>query len=211
MAVFPRVNSDPGSQCWATAVPLTPPAAAAGHPHSRAQAVQLGSKIWKVGSAFDYITCQSSQRQPATHSESKNRVSVQFQLKFTVPSSTKEPPSDEVPEHYMCHILSKERQCFTSQVPRFYCKCVYNIHRMAEPCMLQVSSISPAPPHHYMQWKRNSPQLAWSKFPVFMPPRYHLYARRLSLPNATVTELQRHCASSACRPQAAATWKNFKL
>lgn len=60
MAVLPRVNPNPGSHQQATAVPLTPPAAAVGHPRGRAQEVQLGSKIWKAASGFDYITCQSS-------------------------------------------------------------------------------------------------------------------------------------------------------
>lgn len=206
-AVLPGANSDPGNHQRATAVPPTLPDAAVAAP--LAWDVQLGSKIWKVASGFSYITCQSSQRQPVAGSEIKIRVSFQFQMSFMVPCSTEEPPSNKqgglntsyATYHWKRSSVSPPGHtdfaadtftAFTRQQNFAQCRShLPDLHL----------------PHHYAQWKGNSPQTTWSKSPFFIPHCHQISA----LPSTTLTELQRLCASSACRPRAASTWNNFKL
>lgn len=162
------------------AVPLTPPAAAAGHPRGSAREVQLGSKIWKEASGFDCVACQSSQRQPVAHPEIKSRASFQFQLQFTTPASTNEPPSDkEGGLITTCATYRRKRgsvsppRCpdFTASAFTTFTLPQSLAHRR---CHLPYRHF----PHRHTLWKSNSPQLPGSKLPFFIPLCYQLYARR---------------------------------
>lgn len=175
-AVLPRVNSDPGSRQRATAVPLTPPAAAAAAPvagHRSSTWVQnLESGLW---------FCQSSQRQPVAHSEIKIRVSFQFQLQFIVPSSTKEPPSNKQGGLKTASAMYCRKRGGVSppRCPDFTADAFTAFTQQQSLADRRSRLPHLHLPDRYAQWKSNSPQLTWSKFPFFIPLCYQLYARRL--------------------------------